>query len=379
LFAGPYHEVRMPAWQSRPYSDERVEYFKTHFNQNHWPDSIGSYHAFFDDGSVEEYNHFAGFTAVEFTRVMHQYAQYFERYFDRFAGNTRWYARWRTWDSGGKQLDSMFPICTNSSGGCVGFVRECFLNRRLIPNQVPGLEIVLPNVEGVAERQEAIVFLLTEVLPFIRPKFFPDHWFANYTPRGIVKRIATLSERRTQLEAELARDESAIQTEREWIGQYRAVLRLTGDPLKLLVGKVFHDVFGFEVQDLDAATRKGEPKGADLLLQIGNFHILVEVKGSESASLRQEHLDRFRQQISIHEAAHGQVEAHLLVFNSQARLAPSERSRFAGDLIGLAKESQVAVLSTVELLELAVTRRAGLLGDAQLRALLSTWGEIRSA
>jgi hypothetical protein len=379
-FAGPPIRVELPLAGPYQRMDPRGAPFLQAFGRRYGKEvrAIGPYFCFLPlDTDPKEENNIPGPAAVQF-RPDEKYRSAFERYAQTFGGDMRWNASWSL-----SQARNAFRLFSNVAGDSVGFVQEHYrLDPKKYKGQMPGLLVVLPNIPDVHRRTEAIVHLLRDVIPLLRPGLLgkwtpppepPDAWFGRYDPPILARKAMELSQRR----AEIEREERALDLYRERLQPYKELIRGKDEHLQQVVANVLRDVFGFEVADLDAAVPAGSPRGADLLAEKNEFSVLVETKGAANTTLQRQQVFAFVNNIDRYEREHGAVAARLLVMNGEAGKPPSERNRFSDEVLAYAVANRIAVISAVALFHLVERRLAGTLSDDEFDAMLISAGFIQ--
>jgi hypothetical protein len=375
-FAGPPHAAELPPRAYAHLNPDLAPVMHL-WGGGHWPEALSNYGALPID-EPDDFGALPGPASVQFRPGRHAYGRYFASFAARFQPQMRWYAAWDAFGYGGRrQNEEYHPLFWNSAGRQVGFVREHFVDRRRYPQQRPGLTVVLPNVEPAGPRTEAILLLVGEVLPHLRPELFPAHWYHAYLPPGLAARRADLARRRAQVERELRAEERSIEAAAKAFEEYKPLLRLTGDPLKELVAGVFGRAFGLRVTDLDRPTLLSDPAGPVLLLEDQGFRALAEVRGFERRTLTHNDVRAFVRAVGRFVARHGQPDARLLVVNLQAQVPPERRAPLSGDVVRAAAREGIVLLPTDALLGLVERWRASELDMAGLKARLATPGELR--
>lgn len=114
-------------------------------------------------------------------------------------------------------------------------------------------------------RIDALLYLCQVTVPRLWPEVYAD----LFRPGRVVKleqeRAKVIAKRRE----EVADIERKMQEELDFYAPYTNLAWVGHDELKRLVGRVFAEVFGFAVKDLDAELEEGEPKSLDLIVEYG--------------------------------------------------------------------------------------------------------------
>ena len=221
-FAGPPHAAELPPRAYAHLNPDLAPVMHL-WSGPHWPERLSNYSALPID-EPDDFGALPGPATVQFRPGRHAYGRPFASFAARFLPSMRWYAAWDAFVLG-RRNEEYHPLFWNSAGRQVGFVREHFADRTRQPQQRPGLTILLPNVEPAGQRTEAILFLLGEVLPELRPELFPTHWYRVYLPPGLAARQANLARRRAEVERELQAEERSIAAAARIFEQFKPLLR----------------------------------------------------------------------------------------------------------------------------------------------------------
>jgi hypothetical protein len=144
-----------------------------------------------------------------------------------------------------------------------------------------GLVVILPQLEN---KEEAVLELITKVLPEILPRMFPDHEGGRWVHREEYEHPIVLEKKAAQLEIqrkaneEIAKLDQEIETQREQLAFLHGLLSKTGKPLVADVKRALEYIGFRKVVDVDeagASTNKQE----DLQVLDGSPTILLEIKG----------------------------------------------------------------------------------------------------
>jgi hypothetical protein len=214
-----------------------------------------------------------------------------------------------------------------------------------------GLEwLLLPNIPDKDARLEALIYLCYRTAP----KLWPDVYSDSFQPRKVQALEKELSrmvaERRSQ---ELAL-EGQIDSERRFYAPY-VNLTVTGDDaLKDLVGRVFEDVFGCSVKDLDHEIEEGERKTLDLRIESGDWSGMLEVRSSGNRNSQVRDVERLDENYELAAKRHGEAKSKILVFNGMYWRDADERrgySTFGTDVVDEAKIRGIGLITTQQLLD----------------------------
>jgi hypothetical protein len=373
VFAGPPHDADLPPRASAHLNPDLAPIMHL-WARAHWPESLSNYGGLPID-EPDDFNAAPGPATVRFHPGVHAFGPYFAPFAAAFGPDMRWHAAWNASGRPGRRHGEYYPLFWNSAGQQVGFVREHAVDPGGRPGQKVGLSVVLPNLEPAARRGEAILFLLGEVLPHLRPDLFPAHWYHAYLPPGLEARRAEVARRRARVERELRAEEQSIAAAAAAFEEYKPLLRLTGAPLRALVARVFRELFGFRVSEVAQGMLTGDPTAADLLLEHEGFRALADVRGFGGRGLVPREVPAFVQRAALFADRHGRTDARLLVVNPHAHLPPPRRTPLGADVARGAARQGVAVLTTEALLGLVERWRVGELDAAGLKTRLATPGE----
>jgi len=210
--------------------------------------------------------------------------------------------------------------------------------------------LLLPYIRDGDTRLEALVYLCYRTAP----KLWPDVYSDSFHPRKVQALEQELSrmvaERRSQ-ELEL---EGRIDSERRFYAPY-VNLTVTGDDaLKSLVGKVFQDVFGCGVKDLDDQIEQGERKTLDLRIESGDWSGMLEVRSSGNRNSQVRDVERLDENYELAAKRHGEAKSKILVFNGMYWRDADERrgySTFGTDVVDEAKIRGIGLITTQQLLD----------------------------
>jgi hypothetical protein len=382
VFVGPSQRIELPT--GRAARGPRTEPFLQAFGGRYGVTAthIGGPFCYLDvDADPKEENLTPGPASVR-SGPDSKYADAFRGYAEAFGPDMRWHASWSIQDLT-RSTKPTFRLFSNVVGDSVGVVQERFrLDPQRFKGHAPGLLVLLPNIVDVQRRAEAVVFLLREVVPVLRPGLLPrwpppptpvDEWLAAYDPPGIAARRAELETRRRRAEAGWAAEQEVIDAGRAAIAPYKDLLRLMGDELKNAVAVAFRDGLGFSVADLDDRYPSGQRR-ADLLAERGPFAALIEAKSAGRTSLKRDDVNAFIANIRKHTREHGPVAARVLVVNAQAERPPAERNALAAEVVELAAENGITILTCPQLLGLIECALAGQLPAPELERVLTASG-----
>ena len=253
-------------------------------------------------------------------------------------------------------------------------------NPRIFSYEPPGEQckvLVIPNITPDSEKARGCKFLVDHVLPFLVPDSYVDILVPS-TVRGLKDEWLAEQIRFREKIVELERQ---ITDEEDFYRPFKPVVRLLSTPLHELVGRIFEEVWGMTVTNLDAeADRAGEPRKADLLLVLGEWRALVEVTGGgRRAATTPEVLEPFLGHIEEHERQLGPVDAKIIVFNPHAARPLPERLELPSctdDFPEDAKDAGVTFMTTFDLFHTLELKREGSLDTETLIGCLTLTGRI---
>ena len=210
--------------------------------------------------------------------------------------------------------------------------------------------LLLPNIEDKHARLEAFVHLCYRTAP----KLWPDVYSDLFHPR----KVQALEQRLSQVVAErrtLQHDiEAEIDAERRFYAPYVNLTVVGDDVLKDLVRKVFEEVFGCKVNDLDEEVEAHEDKTLDLFVTCGDWSAMLEVRSSGNRNARVDDLERLDDNYKLAAERYGKAKSKILVFNGMYSRDPAKRKQnpaFGTGIIREAKVRKIGLVSTQQLLE----------------------------
>lgn len=192
----------------------------------------------------------------------------------------------------------------------------------LIDSKTKALVLILPRLENM---KAAVLELLTETLPAMRPKMFPGHegeaWI--HGPKYELAPVLALREKQRQLEADYDKDKKRIENEIGAAGAEKAYLHriLTEDSDELVDAvKESLEALGFpNVIDVDSEVT-GNPQEDLQIDEHGSDLLLLEVKGTRGMP-KEEHVSQLTKFINrrMRELSRTDVKG-LLIVNQQRGL-----------------------------------------------------------
>jgi len=198
-------------------------------------------------------------------------------------------------------------------------------------------------------RIDALFYLCQRTVLRLWPEVYSD----LFRPR----RVVALEQQRADIIArrreEAAEVERKIQEELDFYAPYTNLTWVAHNELKRLVADAFQEVFSFDVEDLDAKLKKGEPKTVDLIIKYGDWSAMVEVRGSSNRNARDDDLENLDDNCEQAKEVHGETDSKLLVFNGLfSRDAEQRRQNptFSKGVVREAKARDIGLLSAEELL-----------------------------
>jgi hypothetical protein len=227
-------------------------------------------------------------------------------------------------------------LCINKLGHTVGALQP--MGR--------GEQFLLPNVPDPKRRSQLVRYLLEEFLPSRHPKL--RAWISTAWPRAVVAEGQAFAAEAQRVRVALDSRRAALQDLQTRVLPYRDLLTLKGEDLKQLVAKVFREVFGLSVRDLDAEPGR---KRFDLLVSDGSTDFAVDVSGMRTGSLKTKDLNDLEKQ--IRDFPSQRRLSPVLVVNAGCSFPPSDAKRRidpaqAADALGRG----ISVLSTMTLFDL---------------------------
>ncbi len=237
--------------------------------------------------------------------------------------------------------------------------------------------LLLIDIEDPERRVEALKYLCYRTAPKLWPDIYAD-WFR---PR----RVIALTQQRDQAIADRKalerRLQEQIDEELAFYAPYANLLHIGDDALKDLVRRVFQEVFGFTVRDLDAELDAGEPRRLDLLVNFGSESAFMEVRGSGNRNAKVDpDIERLDNNFDLSRQRFGHAALKGLVFNGLYRRDAEERDKnptFSADVVREATSRGITLLSTRALLQLIERFRNGELTRENVAGLLSRPGLVR--
>jgi hypothetical protein len=280
------------------------------------------------------------------------------------------------------------PFAWDSYGKVVGGVLrpDPYRDRDSAGNK-PWLIVVLPRIAETA-RPDFLAALLTEVLPLYSPHLYPhlNLWLHDEEyelPEVWVKqqRIAKIEEQ-AQQQIETLRAE--IELERAEYGFLYDLLTRQGDELVAAVYKTFQllDFGDVELMDPVMTSRGIQPREDLQVREDPNPLLLVESKGVTGVPTDEDAL-KVSKHIALWKEELGRDDVQgLTIFNHEMGKPPQQRENttpFRKDLVTLAQQRKVGLLTTWDLYRVAVGYRLGRYTHEQVQELFWSTGRIDPA
>ena len=231
------------------------------------------------------------------------------------------------------------------------------------------------DIDDANRRNEALKYLCYRTAP----KLWPDIYSGSFQPKRVlalmVEKDKVIAERR-RLEEEI---EQQIQEEQSFYAPFVNLPYLGNDALKQLVQRVFQDVFGFEVEDLDEKLEGGEPKRLDLLMRFPSASALVEVRARGTRNAQIADIEQFVDNYAKSNESFGPAEIKIFVFNGMYWRPFQQRTAnpaFSDDVVSEATIRSIGLISTFQLLDAIESFRNGELNAEQVISALSQPGLI---
>ncbi|MGO8755168.1 MAG: hypothetical protein ACLQHK_08055, partial [Gallionellaceae bacterium] len=247
------------------------------------------------------------------------------------------------------------PVVKNKFGQVVGLY-SCM--------GIEGSIIVLPQL---ANKEEFLAKLFTNVLPEIAPHLFPSIEKGKWThlPEYELARVIELKAEQDKVEqrakAEIASLETELENERAKNGWIHDLLTETGDQLVEAVQKALDEIGFQKVVDVDSERDKeGKSRREDLQIHDQSPLLIVDVKGIGGYPSDEDALQAGKHaMIRIREMDRTDING-LSIINHQRHLPPLDRENmmpFRQELIDAAMEHVLGLMTSWDLYRLVINRR----------------------
>ncbi len=211
--------------------------------------------------------------------------------------------------------------------------------------------LYLTEIRDEERRQAALAHLIERTAG----RLWPEIWANYYQPRRAIRLDAELDALITDTRRRREALEQEIYDARAAYAPYASIIRLQSEALKNLTHRVFGDVFGFDVKDLDDALDPAEEKRLDLHVSGYELSAIVEVRGSAERNAQVERdLDRFSRNLRKTDTEPLQLNARVIVFNGRCTYSMDERRRtptFSSTVVEEATDRGICLISTFQLLQ----------------------------